>query len=30
MRKLNDDPVHEKIKEFVDRNFIGLFVITGA
>jgi hypothetical protein len=28
--KRNDDPVHEKIKEFVDRNFIGLFVITGV
>ncbi|MDR1411360.1 MAG: hypothetical protein LBI91_04055 [Spirochaetaceae bacterium] len=28
--KRNDDSVNEKIKEFVDRNFIGLFLITGA
>ena len=28
--KRNDDSVNEKIKEFVDRNFTGLFLITGA
>ena len=28
--KRNDDSVNEKIKELVDRNFTGLFLITGA